>query len=183
MAEILLIHASKITGVPYTNLKKQAQRGQLRVKTINGRVYIEEDDLEAYMATKEFSDLHARIVGQSLERVAVEAGLTAARLPTKVRDSMGHGALSVDPLLDPAVSDRADPHSGYPVGYAHKEDPKWKHVTESMWELSGATWIYSPDPSGNGGRWIGGGKASGQALALDYSPASTISIWRPRPIG
>jgi hypothetical protein len=183
MAEIPLIQAAKITGIAYATLKKQSQRGQLRIKMIDGRTYVEEEDLEAYMATREFADIHDRIVGQPLSKVADEAGSMVKRLPQTVRRAI-HGGVVADGRHDEPDRISLDPHHGFPVGYKHKEDPKWWHVGEQTWELGGASWTFSPSPVTLGaGTWIGGGKNSGQELSKEFSPANPLSIYRPRGYG
>lgn len=185
MAEIPLIQASKITGIAYATLKKQSQRGQLRVKMIDGRTYVEEDDLQAYMATREFADLHPRIVGQELNTVAREAGSMVARLPEKVRGAMLDGIPTerkVEALLDAmdVVQESDDPHFGFDVGYTHKENPKWKRVNAGQWKLGSATWTFSPDPNHLGrDTWIGGGSREGAQLAPGFSPSNPHRYLRP----
>lgn len=195
MAEIALAQVAEITGVPYANLKKQAQRNQLRTRSRGGRLYVTDEDLDAYMAANNIVALSKRVVGQSLGVIAREAGNSIARLPEKVRGAILEGMPTSknktggpEPFLKatagfpkrsaaPITSD--DPHFEFGVGYQHSESPRWKRRSSSTWVLGKATWTFSPDPKGGPGTWIGGGSREGATLAPGFSPANPYSEYRP----
>jgi len=194
MADLTLQQVAEITGVHYANLKKQSQRGQLRTKTVDGRLYVTQEDLDAYQAAKGFGELHEKVVGQTLPTVAREAGNSIARMPAAVRGAILDGLPaskkpgSPDPYLaavkkyprqEPVPITSDDPHFGFEVGYQHEETPRWKRRSASTWALGKATWTFSPNPKGGDGVWIGGGSREGAHLAEGFSPANPYSEYRP----
>lgn len=194
MADMTLAQAAEITGVAYATLKKHGQRGHLRIKTVNGRVYVAEEDLEAYQASKGFGELHEKVMGQSLPTVAREAGNSIARMPAAVRAAVLDGmptskkagspdpynkAIQSFPHQEPVPITSDDPHFNLEIGYQHAETPRWKRKSVSTWVLGKATWTFSPDPRGGPGTWIGGGSREGARLAPGFSPANPYSEYRP----
>jgi len=193
MADLLLKDAADKAGISYAAMRKDAERGKIKVKRDGNRTVTTDEDLAAYMASKGLAKL-ADTLGDTK---AVTAG---------VRE-LGNIWANLDPKLQAAILDgipktsngkvsggnaeawkRAtkgrrevsvteespDPHFGHPVGYRHRQTPRWGRISESTWELDGATYSW------NGLVWEGGGKAEGRVLSDDnVSPAAPASDRRP----
>lgn len=190
MADRTLQEFAAETGVAYATLKKHAQRGQLKTRREGARIFIADEDAATYMLAHglEKAADAVREFGSEADAALREVGNVIARLPARVQTAILEGlpttkkpgspdafikAAAALPQLPGVSGESDDPHFGHPVGYQHKESPRWKRTSATTWSLGESSWIW------NSLFWEGAGEAEGRALAEGISPANPYSDQRP----
>lgn len=178
---------AEMTGSSEGTLRQHASRGHLRTMKQGTRSVVTQPDLDAYLSAEALVATVPKVRATNAD-VPREIGNMIARLPKAVGDAILEGlpttkragsgeayrkAVAKLPQY-PAVADSGDVHWGYPIGYQHKTAPRWKRVSESTWNLDGASWSW------NGFEWEGGGSRDNvPPLGDGVSPASPYADQRP----
>jgi hypothetical protein len=148
-----LQEVARETGVDIAVLKKHVQRGKLRSVKDGARTMIEDDALEAYRTSEELAKVAEGVRGQPMATVTRDIGSLIAGMSQSARDQILRH-LSSEPQRKPrqtvetnsvsaAAVDPKDVHFGFPIGYAHPNDPKWKRITASTWKLGGQKYSWN----------------------------------------
>lgn len=164
MSRTTLQEISRTTGIEVSTLKKHAQRGKLKTSRDGTRVMVDDADLEAYLASEEVARTADSVRGKSMDDVADDISSMIARMPQSAKDAILRRmtterpkairdvklmsvALVSDPLpgqeFKVVKPEPTDAHFGFPVGYQHPDDPKWKRVSETAWRLKGQTYSWN----------------------------------------
>jgi hypothetical protein len=196
MPDQTLKDAADATGISYTALRQDAARGKLKTTRDGQRTMVSDENLAAYLASKGL-----RRVAESIERDTTrtvtnevrELGNIFANLSPALQSAILEGiprtsngktsggnaeawrrATKNRPEAADIVETSDDPHFGHPIGFQHKTSPRWKRISESTWELNGAT------VSWNGFLWEGGGIWAGRTIEDEsVSPGAPASDRRP----
>lgn len=198
--KLTLQQAAERANVGYEAMKKHAQRGQLRTSKdgAGGRLVIDSDDLDAYVATGAMADAVEASQGKDGPGVAREIASAITNMSPSIQQAILDGipspsakrlgssepfrkAREREPVnrranIDEAAAEAArklGPHCGYPIGHVHTFAPQWYRSSESTWRLGGASWSW------NGYEWEGGGVRAGASLGDGISPADPDADRRP----
>lgn len=171
-----LAEVAEQTGKSAAILRKHIERGKLKASKDGPRVVIEDDDLDAYLASDIFEEAATHVSSGG-----IEVGSIFARLPprfvTAILDGMGTPKQWQDATagMAPGPSypmNTDDPHYGFAVGYRHEVSPRWSRVDAKTWKLGNVTYTW------DGSSWQGGGDRDG-ALRQGISPAHPDTFFRP----